>query len=110
MNQEAKFYLGAQTLAQLTKFPVLFAQCRMTGNGHYEILFHEVGDPPFEKDSNRLTERYIALAEQAIREQPETWLWSNRRWKRDRLRDERLDREDARAAADTAAQDRTAAN
>jgi KDO2-lipid IV(A) lauroyltransferase len=26
----------------------------------------------------------VRIAEQAIREQPESWLWSNRRWKRRR--------------------------
>jgi KDO2-lipid IV(A) lauroyltransferase len=102
MHQEAKFYLGAQTLAQLTGFPVLFAQCRMTRPGYYELTFHELADPPYEKGSNEITERYIQLAEQAIREQPETWLWSNRRWKRDRLRDQRLDERDAGAAAEVA--------
>ena len=28
--------------------------------------------------------RFVTLAEQAIRQEPHSWLWSNRRWKRSR--------------------------
>jgi KDO2-lipid IV(A) lauroyltransferase len=111
LNQEAKFYIGGQTLAHLTGFPLLFAQCKTTARGHYQIVFHEVGEPPYDKSSNALTERFVQLTEQAIREQPETWLWSNRRWKRSRERDEALDRRDAaqRDAAQRGAAQRGAA-
>ncbi|RLQ21939.1 lipid A biosynthesis (KDO)2-(lauroyl)-lipid IVA acyltransferase [Seongchinamella sediminis] len=88
MNQEANFYLGAETIAKMTRFPVLFAQCRRRRTGHYEIEFKELARPPYDKHSNDITDRYVALAEQAIREEPESWLWSNRRWKRDRAREE----------------------
>ena len=88
MNQEANFYLGAETIAKMTRFPVLFAQCRRRRTGHYEIEFKELARPPYDKQASDITDRYVALAEQAIREEPESWLWSNRRWKRDRAREE----------------------
>lgn len=95
MNQEANFYLGAQTIANMTRFPVLFAQCRRRRSGYYEIEFKEVARPPYDKHSNDIIDRYVALAEQAIREEPESWLWSNRRWKRDRAREAALEQESA---------------
>lgn len=88
MNQEANFYLGAEAIATMTKFPVLFAQCHRRSIGHYEIEFKELGQPPYDKGSHAITERYVALAQEAIREEPESWLWSNRRWKRDRAKEE----------------------
>ena len=88
MNQEAAFYLGAESIAKLTQFPVLFAQCHRMRTGHYEIEFHEVAQPPYEKTSHHIVERYIELAEQCIRSEPDSWLWSNRRWKRNRLAEE----------------------
>ena len=84
MQREAAFYLGAETLARATGFPVLFAQCRRRRRGHYEVELHELAKPPYSREGHDITERYVALAEQAIREQPESWLWSNRRWKRNR--------------------------
>lgn len=88
MNQEANFYLGAETIAKMTKFPVLFAQCHRRRKGYYEIEFHELASPPYNKESHEITDRYVAMAEQAIRSEPESWLWSNRRWKRNRAAEE----------------------
>ena len=84
MNQEAAFYQGAETIAKMTGFPVLFAQCRRLRTGYYEIEFHEVATPPYDRESHDIIDTYVRLAEQAIRSEPESWLWSNRRWKRDR--------------------------
>lgn len=93
MNQEANFYLGAETIAKMTRFPVLYAQCRRVRTGYYEIEFKELAKPPYDKASNDITDRYVELAEQAIRAEPESWLWSNRRWKRDRAKEEATERE-----------------
>lgn len=89
MNQEAVFYQGAETIARMTGFPVLFAQCRRLRTGYYEVEFHEVATPPYDKASHEIIDNYVRLAEQAIRSEPESWLWSNRRWKRDRAAEDR---------------------
>lgn len=88
MNQAAAFYLGAETMAKMTRFPVLFAQCHRRKTGFYEIEFHELAKPPYDKESHEITEDYVRFAERCIRAQPESWLWSNRRWKRDRAAEE----------------------
>jgi KDO2-lipid IV(A) lauroyltransferase len=88
MNGEAAFYLGSEILAKMTRFPVLFVQCRRPRRGHYEIEFHEIAKPPYDKASHEITHRFVSLAEMAIRSEPESWLWTNRRWKRDRRAEE----------------------
>ncbi|MBE9537700.1 MAG: lysophospholipid acyltransferase family protein [Proteobacteria bacterium] len=88
LNREAAFYLGAETIAKMTKFPVLFVQCRRVKRGYYEMEFHEMAKPPYEKSSHDITHRFVSLAEMAIRAEPESWLWTNRRWKRDRQAEE----------------------
>jgi KDO2-lipid IV(A) lauroyltransferase len=84
LGREAAFYLGAEVLAKLTRFPVLFARCHREGRGRYSIEFTQLGEPPYERDSHALTEAYIECVEAAIRDDPAGWLWSNRRWKRRR--------------------------
>ena len=91
LNREAAFYLGAEIIAKATGFPVLFAQCHRRSRGRYEIEFHEIAKPPYDKESHEITERFASLAEQAIRSEPESWLWTNRRWKRDRQAEKALD-------------------
>jgi KDO2-lipid IV(A) lauroyltransferase len=88
MNREAAFHPGPESLSRLTGFPVIFAQCRRRSRGYYELEFHPLARPPYTGDDHAITERYVRMAERAICEQPESWLWSNRRWKRDRASEE----------------------
>lgn len=84
LNGDAAFYEGGESIARTTGYGVLFAQCRRSARGHYEVEFKEVARPPHDGEEHGITERYVQLAEEAIRSQPESWLWSNRRWKRQR--------------------------
>jgi KDO2-lipid IV(A) lauroyltransferase len=81
MDQPAAFPTGPARLAKLTGFPVVFAQCRRSRRGYYEIEFHSLAAAPYD-DPSVIIERYARLAERAIREEPESWLWSHRRWRR----------------------------
>lgn len=80
-NRPASFYLGPQKLAEATQNPVLFVSMRKRGRGFYEMQFEVLAQPPHERDSFTVLDRYIEACEAAIRAQPETWLWSNRKWK-----------------------------
>ena len=82
MNRAAPFYEGGETIAKMTGYPVLFARCRRRARGYYEVEFSEVARPPYDGSDHQILEKYVQLAEQAIRAEPESWLWSNRSWKR----------------------------
>tara|TARA_R110001599_G_scaffold353463_1_gene593021 strand:- start:67498 stop:68355 length:858 start_codon:yes stop_codon:yes gene_type:complete len=82
MNRDAAFYEGGEIIARATDYPVLFAQCRRRRRGYYEVEFREIARPPHDRNGHHIIEAYARLAEQAIRSEPESWLWSNRRWKR----------------------------
>lgn len=88
LKKEAPFYLGAEKIAYLTQYPVFFAQCRRLKRGYYELEFKELATPPYEnirdKNNHQIIDAYVKAAERAIYEQPETFLWSHRRWKRHR--------------------------
>jgi len=82
MNRQAAFHEGGEAIAKMTGYPVLFARCRRRSRGYYEVEFSEVARPPYDDSEHRIVENYVRLAERAIRAEPESWLWSNRRWKR----------------------------
>jgi len=88
MHREAAFYLGAETIANATGYPVLFAQCHRRRRGYYEVEFHTLPNSPDPTKGHELTQAYVEMAERAIRSEPESWLWSNRRWKRRRCDDQ----------------------
>ena len=84
LNQDSSFAVGAQKIAQLTKYPTIFVGMRRLGLGQYEIYFEELGQAPYKKEGYELTEKYAQALEKMILQQPEDWMWSNRKWKRKR--------------------------
>lgn len=82
LHRPAAFHTGAESLARRAGFPVVFARCKRLRRGYYALQFSPITTTPREEADGAITLRYAALAEQAIREEPESWLWSNRRWKR----------------------------
>ncbi len=81
LNQSTAWFTGAASIARLIKSPVVFAQCLRTDRGHYEVVFHELVRDPRAVEEGDIVDAYARAAEQAIREQPDSYLWSNRRWK-----------------------------
>lgn len=80
-GRPASFYLGPQKIAEATQYPVVFVRMRCVSRGHYEAEFNILALPPHPRGSDEILHRYVTAAEQAIRAQPATWLWSNRKWK-----------------------------
>ncbi len=77
------FFKGPEKAARLNNFPVIF--CHFTKKergkyiGHAELATLE----PRSLDEGQLTKMYAAYVERIMNEQPEMWLWSHRRWKRE---------------------------
>lgn len=84
LNQESSFAVGAQKIAKLTKYPVIFVGMKRLNLGHYEVYFEELGQAPYEKEGHDITEKYARATEQMILDAPEDWMWSNRKWKKKR--------------------------
>jgi len=81
LNRVASFYLGPQKLAEATQCPAIYVAMQKTARGQYSVRFEILAEPPFPDGEFEILDRYIAATERAIRHQPETWLWSNRKWK-----------------------------
>ena len=81
LNRTASFYLGPQKLAEVTQYPVIFVAMRERERGYYSVRFELLAQPPHARAEFSILDRYIEACECAIRAQPETWLWSNRKWK-----------------------------
>lgn len=81
MHQETGFYEGPERIAHKLNKPALFVQMKRLKRGYYAIKFHPIDEPPFRQQPHYITEKYVRLAEEAIRERPAEWLWSHNRWK-----------------------------
>ena len=81
LNRDTAFYMGPEEIARVTRFPVFFIGMKRTGRGLYELSFVPLSSPGESLKSGELTERYVRLVEQQIRDAPADWPWSHKRWK-----------------------------
>lgn len=88
LNQETAFIDGTDSLAWLTKMPVVFVNTKRQKRGHYDVSLEMIAEPPYEKNSHTIVERYARALEAMIQADPSSWLWSHRRWKFSRSDDD----------------------
>ena len=84
LNQETPFYAGPQRIATLANVPVIVQDTRKTGRGRYEIELIELIPEPDKVEPEAILLAYAEYLENMIKEAPEYWLWSHRRWKHKR--------------------------
>ncbi len=72
---------GADVLARKFGYPALHFHVRRLKRGFYEVAYRDIYTQPATAADGDITRAYAAMLETEIREQPEAWLWSHRRWK-----------------------------
>lgn len=84
LNQDTIFFDGGEKLALRCHLPVYFVKMERLQRGRYQMSFERIYDGEEPVAPNVITERYVRRLEAMIRERPELWMWSHRRWKRKR--------------------------
>jgi len=81
LNQETPVFLGIEKIATKYDMPVVFFDIQKVRRGYYnmtiELLFESTKGLP----KYRVTKTHVKRLEQIIKEKPEYWLWTHRRWK-----------------------------
>lgn len=81
LNQETPVFLGIEKIAAKYDMPVVFFDIQKVRRGYYsmtlELLFDSTRDLP----KYMVTDTHVKRLEQIIRENPEYWIWTHRRWK-----------------------------
>ncbi|MFN7119158.1 MAG: lysophospholipid acyltransferase family protein [Saprospiraceae bacterium] len=88
LNRETAFLQGADKLARSTNYPVYYFDTKRLKRGYYVVTFYEFIRKPAQLPETEVTRLFAQKLEQSIRETPADWLWSHKRWKRKRLRDQ----------------------
>jgi len=81
LNQETAVFSGAEKLAKKLNCPVVFAHINKIKIGYYEISFELISENPQVHPEGEITNLHTQKLEEKIKERPELWLWSHRRWK-----------------------------
>ena len=84
LNREAPFFTGPEKIAIKTNQPIYFLHVKKLKRGRYEAEFTLLFEDPSKVESKDILLTYIRKMEEVIRETPEFYLWSHRRWKHTR--------------------------
>jgi Kdo2-lipid IVA lauroyltransferase/acyltransferase len=84
MNQDTPVFMGAEKIAQMIKYPIVFASVKKLTRGYYTLTAEVLQTPPYTGAEGDITEIHTRKLEADILSQPETWLWTHKRWKHKR--------------------------
>lgn len=78
---ETSFLHGPEKHAVNNNFPVFYIHVERVKRGFYTCELSLLSGNPSELTEGEITRRYAAKVESIIRNKPENWLWSHKRWK-----------------------------
>ncbi len=87
LNQDALFYPGPASISKRFNYPVFFQTTKKVKRGHYETSYELLFENPQEVSESKIMSTFVMKMEELIREKPEYYLWSHRRWKHKRPED-----------------------
>lgn len=82
LNQRTAVFTGSEKIGVMLDASFCYVHVRRPRRGYYEIEFEVMTTTPKEEPEFALTDEYMRRFEADIRQQPELWLWTHKRWKR----------------------------
>jgi KDO2-lipid IV(A) lauroyltransferase len=81
LNQPTAVFLGIEKLTRVADSVVVFYKVELVKRGYYTFTFVPLVEDPKQTKPFEITEIHVKYLESIIKEKPEYWLWSHRRWK-----------------------------
>lgn len=84
LNRDTAVFEGGEKIARKINATVVFLKMRKVRRGYYETDIIPMFDNAADTKPYDITKTYFRLLEDSIKERPELWLWSHKRWKREK--------------------------
>ena len=84
LGHDTPVFTGSERIIRKMRQPVFYIDMERPGRGRYVCTAHLITEHPEQMEEHELTRRYFQLLEQSIRRAPQYYLWSHKRWKRQR--------------------------
>ena len=87
LHQDTPVFVGTEKIAQKMELPVVYVTVHRERRGYYALKAELLLEPPYHAAEGAITRLHTKRLEQDIISQPETWLWTHRRWKHTRIKE-----------------------
>ncbi|MEO1010791.1 MAG: lysophospholipid acyltransferase family protein [Bacteroidota bacterium] len=81
MGIKVPVFMGVENLARKLDLAVVFLKVSKVKRGHYNAEFIPITEAGKATEKHEITNTFLRLTERQIRERPELYLWTHRRWK-----------------------------
>ncbi len=81
MGVKVPIHTGAEIIAKKFDMAVVNYSIKKVKRGYYEITFETITEHPNEYKDYEITDKYLAITERNIYDQPAYYLWSHKRFK-----------------------------
>src|SRR5579871_241415 len=81
LNQDTPVFWGTERIASKFNYAIVYVSVKKIKRGYYNIFAETLVEYPDTTTDGEISELHTRRLEKDILEQPETWLWSHRRWK-----------------------------
>jgi KDO2-lipid IV(A) lauroyltransferase len=81
MGIKVPMYTGAEMLAKKLDMTVVFFSVKRIKRGYYETTFKTIAENPNDFKDYEITDLFFKLVEEQIRNEPQYYLWTHKRWK-----------------------------
>jgi KDO2-lipid IV(A) lauroyltransferase len=81
LNQDTAVFTGAGKIASKYDMAIVFFHVQKVKRGYYNLNMELLFDHTAGLSEEVITEKHVRRLEEIIKEKPEYWIWSHRRWK-----------------------------
>ena len=81
MGIKVPMYTGAETIAKKFDLAIVYFSVKRLKRGFYEASFQVITEDPKNFPDYQITDKYFGLVESQIKQAPEYYLWTHKRWK-----------------------------
>lgn len=81
MGIKVPIHTGAESLAKKYNMAVVYFNVNRIKRGYYEIILTNLAENPNDFKDFEITDQYLTLVENQIKESPSYYFWTHKRWK-----------------------------
>lgn len=84
LGRETAFYNGMEKVARALDYAVIYLDIVRKQRGFYQVEVKVITESAANTKPDEITRKYVHLLEQSILNRPDDWLWSHKRWKKNK--------------------------